>query len=399
MKISVIVIILSVLSVFDARPVKKTQDERKQRAKRYLMKYGYMDHYVAFLSDTQFRRILKRFQQFANLQQTGIVDAPTSTMMDQTRCGLRDPQMRFNKLGEYIVQGTKFHKKNITWWLERKGKSLDKKTILSAIKKAMKQWSKNIDVNLVENKENPDILIRFVTGYHEDPYSFNGRGHSFGHAFYPLNNKGLSGDIHIDEDENFTADKNDKISSNTVNLLWAITHLTGHSLGLEHQNDPNSIMYPWHVMKDIQLDANDIKGAQKLYGPKRSIKTPSTKAKTAVKTNITMKRKPMPSKTSTTTIKTSTETPTVTIKTATTETLARDTKKKPMPAKTSTTTMTTSTEKPTVTTKTATTETLARDTITNSTSAKTSTTTTRKTTSTDTSKKATTQTATYLQVG
>lgn len=45
--------------------------------------------------------------------------------------------------------------------------------------------------------------------------------------------------------------------------------LLGHSLGLEHQNDPNSIMYPWHVMKDVQLDANDIKGARKLYGIKK----------------------------------------------------------------------------------------------------------------------------------
>lgn len=357
------------------------------------MKYGYVDHYVASLSDTQFRRILKRFQQFANLQQTGIPDAPTLAIMDRTRCGLGDPQMRFNKLGEYILQGTKFHKKNITWWLDRKGKSLDKQTILSAVKKAMKRWSNNIDVNLVENKENPDIIIRFVTGYHRDPYSFDGRGQSFGHAFYPFNNKGLSGDIHIDEEENFTADKNDKMSSNTVNLLWAITHLAGHSLGLEHQNDPNSIMYPWHVMKDVQLDANDIKGARKLYGPKRSVKTPSTKAKTAAKTTITMKRKPMPAKISTTTMTTSTETPTT--KTATAETLARDTKRKPTSAKTSTTT---STEMPTVTTKTATTETLARDTMTKSTSAKTSTTTTTKTTATDTSKKATKQTATYTKV-
>ena len=38
--------------------------------------------------------------------------------------------------------------------------------------------------------DNVDILIRFVTNYHGDPYSFDGRGGTLAHAYYPHHNKG-----------------------------------------------------------------------------------------------------------------------------------------------------------------------------------------------------------------
>ena len=58
--------------------------------------------------------------------------------------------------------------------------------------------------------------------------------------------KGLSGDVHFDDDETFTTRTRDGI-----NLDWVAVHEFGHSLGLAHSNFLASIMYPWY--KGISL--------------------------------------------------------------------------------------------------------------------------------------------------
>ena len=74
---------------------------------------------------------------------------------------------------------------------------------------------------------------------------------------------GLSGDAHFDDDEDFTTGTPDGI-----NLDWVAVHEFGHSLGLEHSNVRESIMYPWYkgYVPDIKLTNDDIKGIQALYG-------------------------------------------------------------------------------------------------------------------------------------
>jgi len=51
-------------------------------------------------------------------------------------------------------------------------------------------------------------------------------------------------------------------------LDWVAVHEFGHSLGLEHSNVRQSIMYPWYkgYVPDIKLTEDDIKGIQALYG-------------------------------------------------------------------------------------------------------------------------------------
>ena len=79
---------------------------------------------------------------------------------------------------------------------------------------------------------------------------------------------GLSGDAHFDDDETFSTG-----TSEDINLDWVAIHEFGHSLGLEHSNVQESIMYPWYkgYIRDIQLTNDDIKGIQALYPSKHGL--------------------------------------------------------------------------------------------------------------------------------
>lgn len=73
----------------------------------------------------------------------------------------------------------------------------------------------------------------------------------------------ISGDMHFDNDEEFTYKKN-----YGTDLLWVATHEAGHSLGLEHSAEQNAVMYPWYQggLGDFDLRHDDIVGIQTLYG-------------------------------------------------------------------------------------------------------------------------------------
>ena len=68
---------------------------------------------------------------------------------------------------------------------------------------------------------------------------------------------------HFDDDERFTTG-----TSDGINLDWVAVHEFGHSMGLEHSNVRESIMYPWYkgYFPNIELTEDDILGIQALYG-------------------------------------------------------------------------------------------------------------------------------------
>jgi predicted Zn-dependent protease len=105
---------------------------------------------------------------------------------------------------------------------------------------AFLSWEKisHFRFEFLMNSTDADIVITFAPIKHrlfEGDHHFN--PDSLAHAHFPEN-----GDIHLNDNVKWSLSFN--YQPNTVNMFYVITHEIGHSLGLNHINDVNSIMYP-----------------------------------------------------------------------------------------------------------------------------------------------------------
>lgn len=257
--------------------------DQVDNAKKYLLRYGYLDKFS--VGEEELKDSIARLQYFANLKQTGTLDAATLKQMTIPRCGLGDPKIKIQRSRRYVHQGSYWRKNFLTWRLEGRGRTLDRETIRKVMKKAFTYWSDITNLDFKEvNGNDPDIWVKFVTRYHNDPYAFDGRGGTLAHAFYPHNNVGLSGDVHFDDDEDYTYK-----SPRGRNLLWVATHEIGHSIGLDHSNVREAVMYPWYTKykPGFKLQYDDILGIQSLYGSRSKLKTTTTTTTTKTTTTTT----------------------------------------------------------------------------------------------------------------
>ena len=145
---------------------------------------------------------------------------------------------------------------------------LSKDKVRATLKKALAMWAAASPLTFTEVAEpetDAHIQLDFVRGEHGDGRPADGPGKELAHAFFPLDNEGLAGDVHFDEDESYTVD--DPTNSG-VDLLWLSVHELGHSLGLRHSYDFGSVMYPFYLgyAPDLKLNQDDISGIQSLYG-------------------------------------------------------------------------------------------------------------------------------------
>ena len=89
-------------------------------------------------------------------------------------------------------------------------------------------WTQHTNIEFIEDRQTsvPDIWIKFVRSRHrDDPFPFDGSGGTLAHAFYPLNNVGLSGDVHFDDDEYFTV--GNSAGRSGKDLMWVAVHELG----------------------------------------------------------------------------------------------------------------------------------------------------------------------------
>jgi hypothetical protein len=141
----------------------------------------------------------------------------------------------------------------------------------AATEEALGLWARYAPLHFVElpdsgppPSDQPYAAIgtpQIRVGHHSIPH--------VAHGFFPADSDGLGGDVHIDGELPWT------LGDGHWNLLEAITHELGHSLGLEHYADGMAIMNPSYPQRRFGrlgsafLLAADIAAVQELYGSGR----------------------------------------------------------------------------------------------------------------------------------
>uniref|UniRef100_A0A158Q8F8 ZnMc domain-containing protein n=1 Tax=Elaeophora elaphi TaxID=1147741 RepID=A0A158Q8F8_9BILA len=148
------------------------------------------------------------------------------------------------------------------------------------INEAINAWQNILPMQFREVRPDygADVKIRFAIGDHGDPYRFDGSGKILAHAFPP--GEGIGGDIHLDDDEHWTIELTGDPYRQQVSLRSIAMHEFGHSIGLSHSNQEDSIMYAFYQYDlPAKLSYDDLLAVQALYGggnyhPRKPIDVP-----------------------------------------------------------------------------------------------------------------------------
>lgn len=208
---------------------------------------------------------VRRFQEFAGLPVTGVVDAATAAKMNQKRCGNPDAP-----LAEFATSGRKWATNNLRYAFQNFTTDLSNAAITTAIEQAFALWAAHTPLRFtpVALAAGPEIIIRFVSGDHGDGFPFDGPSNVLAHAFFPSQPPAavtpIMGDTHFDDDETWTVTV--PPGAGTIDLVTVAAHEFGHALGLGHSAVAGALMAPFYGGPHRAVEADDIAGITSLYG-------------------------------------------------------------------------------------------------------------------------------------
>ena len=154
-------------------------------------------------------------------------------------------------------------KTSITYYFINGTEKISGNTERDLIRAAFALWADEtpLTFNEVADSAQADIVIGWAEGEHGDGDSFDGPGDVLAHASYPNPYEERQVFLHFDDAERWVNSE-----TQNVDLLTVAAHEIGHTLGLDHSNDPNALMYPSYSEPHRFLGQDDIAGAQSLYG-------------------------------------------------------------------------------------------------------------------------------------
>ncbi|KAF5307663.1 hypothetical protein FQR65_LT06718 [Abscondita terminalis] len=232
----------------------------------FMKRYGYLEdtpNSEALYTEDAIRDVIKNVQKFGGIAETGIIDNATLALMKAPRCGVPDI-LKNSRSKRYVLGSKGWRKRHITYHLLNWSPKLGEHVVADNIQKALDIWGRYGRLTFTRvNDLNADILVFFARGSHGDNFPFDGPGEVLAHAFFPSESPGRGGDIHFDEEENWSV--HTKESTDGTDFFTVAFHELGHSLGLSHSPVTTSIMFPYYQGYANDLDYDDILGMYALY--------------------------------------------------------------------------------------------------------------------------------------
>jgi len=264
MYLTSILIVPFLVSLTEARAVASSSSNTAFSAEviDYLAKYGYLTEPKTAHDTDELRSALKKLQEFAGLEQTGVVDPATTELLSKVRCGLSDKPGEAQK---YTLTGSRWPGTHVTYRVRNNPPTMSGGATRNTLRRALTAWENVSPLKFREEQSN-DAKIQI--SFENDQHSYGNGDGRFGqnviaHGFYPSSNP-LGGDVHFNKEKYRFTDR--KPNSGEIALLNIAVHELGHSIGLDHSNDRGAVMYPIYNPNIALPQRDDINGVQAIYG-------------------------------------------------------------------------------------------------------------------------------------